>query len=131
MSDPLTDRGIVDLGTPITAEQAARGVLRMIDSTLVGHVDRFSQPRVAVAWIDTHCYGSLSSGERYLVDVARAICCPGDDRGARLSALGGLDLTNRRKVLMALAYLHLGHDSIPALEASVIEFSATFGETQA
>ena len=119
---------VVALGTPITSEQAAFAVLRMIQSDLVGDVDRHRSAGVALAEIDeSGCYRALSAGEQRLVDIATAIWAPHSSSGARVSALGGLDLDRRRQVLVILAYLFLGRTSLDALEAEEAEFGDMFG----
>lgn len=111
----MTAEQRVRIGAPITTEQAARGVLRMIDSPMVGNIelDRDAGSTInRLHKVDADTgrtpYTCLSKGERTLVDIAESIWRPG--QGALLSAIGSLDRTNRRKVLIALFYLHLGQD---------------------
>lgn len=97
----------VDVGTPITQLQATQAVLRMVDSAVMPT----GSPGVIFTKIyDEGGYDRLSSGEQRLVDIAFALWRGGDQEGARIGVLGGLDRTLRRKVLLVLVYYYLGRD---------------------
>lgn len=104
----------VDIGTPITTAQAARGILRLIQSPIVGNVDLDRDPGSTIARLEkfdadigTMPFACLSTGEQRLYEIAKQVW-QGQDEGVGL--IGGLDRDNRRKVLIALFYLHLGRD---------------------
>lgn len=115
MADISNER--IHVGTPITSEQAARAVLKLIKSPMLGHIEADYNPGSTIARImkgsnGGRIYDLLSSGERKLVDIARSIWNPQLPDGAPLSHLGGLDKDNRRKVIIILTYLHLGRDFV-------------------
>lgn len=104
----------VHIGTPITTEQAARGILRLIRSPIVGDVDLDRDPGSTIARLEkfdsdigTMPFACLSAGERRLYEIAKQVWQRSDEG---VGLIGGLDLDNRRKVLVALFYLHLGRD---------------------
>lgn len=122
----------VQIGTPITVEQAARAVLRMIDSPIMGDVSADSSPghtfhRLHKQDDDAGAtpYDLLSSGEQKLVDIAFALWRAPYAEGACINVLGGLDRDARRKVLVVLTYFYLGRD-LSLLEADQIEWRALF-----
>jgi hypothetical protein len=115
----------VHIGTPITTEQATRAVLRLLNTPMVGDVDLDSSPGYTIQRIQEKSYHLLSTGEQRLVDIAWAIWSAGQ-HGANLGVLGGIDHTNRRKVLMVLWYLYLGRD-VPIVEYDTDQFVEAFG----
>lgn len=105
------------LGTPITTEQATAAVLGLIPSAMLGDIsaDPGLWRTFDRIYGDKDLYRLFSKGERHLVDIAHAIWHPHDDErgpGARISKLGGLDPENRLKVMVVLAYLHLGNPGL-------------------
>lgn len=122
----------VRYGTPITSAQAARALLREIRSPILGDVEKDSNPGHTLSRIysdreEGRLYDMLSGGERHLADIALAIWSPHNPDGARISAIGGLDPTLRRKVVIVLAYLHLGREVYPE-ELDPEKFSWIFGD---
>lgn len=118
-----TDR--VTMGEPVTTEQAVRAVLRMIHSPIIGDVDLDTSVGALLRRvIDKAPF--LSSGEQKLVAIAESIWRGPVAAGAHISALGGLDRTIRRKVIIVLAYFYLGRDV--ALEVDTSEFAGMFGQ---
>lgn len=124
----------VEVGTPITTEQATRAVLRMVTSPLVGLVDDAESPWQTIDRVkrqgNGRVYEALSHGEKILVDVADAIWQGRSDAGASIGAIGGLDRATRRRVLVVLTYLHLGYDSHDELEASRTLFANLFADAR-
>lgn len=115
----------VPLGTPITTEQATLAVLRLIKSEILGDVN-LDWPGRTLSRIygDKGCYHMLSGGEKNLADIAFGIWNPKE--GARIGAIGGLDTSNRRKVIVILAYLHLGNDL--DFDLDPVQFRSMFGD---
>lgn len=102
------DKWIHDLGAPVTSEQATAAVLSMIHTDLAPTIPS-EHPAATLERLDK-VHGSLSRGEQYLVAIARTIWNPLGSNGAPISMLGGLDRTNRRRVLMILVTYYLGAD---------------------
>ena len=130
MLDPDIDR--VPIGTPITSHQAALACLREIDSPIVGDVNADPNPGYTIQRLTTKdkdghvAYDMLSSGERNLVDIAWSLWSePTIDHHAEITALGGLDRTLRRKVLMVLWYRYMGHD-LPIKDLDLAAFRKAF-----
>lgn len=119
-----TDIHIAKLTRPVTQEQATAAILRLVRSPYVGNIDAAETCGEALLRIHDNCYQHLSSGEQRLVDIACAVWTSREDFGARIAAIGGLDLDNRRKVLVVLAYYFLGDDT--PLRASAREFDELF-----
>lgn len=122
------------IGVPVTVEQACRAILSMIDSPVMGDASLDASPGTTLQRLQkphveadgATAYDMLSRGERLLVDITTAIWRGPAEEGARISALGGLDRTLRRKVLMVLWYFYLGHD-IP-IELDPDEWTSLFGQ---
>jgi hypothetical protein len=123
---------MTQIGIPITSEQATRAVLRLIKSPIIGDINKDAGPGYTLSRIKAKKHGgyaiydSLSGGEKHLVDIALSLWSPHSPDGAELSALGGLDKDNRRKVLMVLFYYHLGSDWPSSMTNE--EFERTFAD---
>lgn len=114
------------VGTPITATQAARAILREIRSPIVSDLEQDSVPRALQRLSpDGTIFPMLSRGEQRLIRIANSLWNPTGPHGADLADIGGLDRTLRRKVVIVLAYLHLGRDLV--LDVDEPEFDFTFG----
>lgn len=125
----------ITIGTPVTTEQATRAVLRLIKSELIGNIEIDTSPgytlhRIKAQDKDSLCiYDNLSKGEKRLVEIAYSIWSPAADYSkvndyADISTLGGLDRTNRRKVIMILAYYYLGEVDFSDMDE--LSFQRTF-----
>lgn len=123
----MSDR--VHMGAVITTDQACRGILKLIQSPILGDIDLDANVGRTLARIVTEDpetgvtpFACLSTGEQRLVTIAQQVWCH-DEKGVGI--LGGLDKDNRRKVLIALFYLHLGRHL--DIEYDREQFIATFG----
>lgn len=110
---------------PVTQEQATAALLRLVRSPLIGNVDDDESCGATLLRIhDGAIYERLSAGEQRLVDIACNVWSGREDFGARISAIGGLDVATRRRVLVVLAYYFCG-DGI-SLHAAAREFDELF-----
>jgi hypothetical protein len=124
----MTLPGSKRLGDPITTGQATWAILKEIKTPIVGDLTLYS----SVGYALQHCvkeevYACLSGGEKRLVNIAMGVHGGNEDYpGSGVAALGGLDRTLRRKVLLILFYLYLGHDlsqEPPANYVDLIDWS--------
>lgn len=116
---------MTQIGIPITTEQATRAVLRLIKSPIIGDINKDPNSGYTLIRLEKIKH-MLSSGEKHLVDIAHSFWNPRSPDGAQLSALGGLDKDNRRKVLIILLYFHLGSDYPIGTTMTNEEYAATF-----
>ncbi len=117
-------KGTIDYGTPISSQQAAGAILRMIKTPIVGNVDLDHDPGVTLNRLyDEPLTHMLSGGEKRLRDIAKSVW--NGAPGADIAELGGLDRDNRRRVCIVLWYYFLGRDLLPE-EFSVEEWSQVF-----
>ena len=103
--------------TQISNGEATMRVLRLIDSPLVDDIMLEPDPGTALNEL-TVLYPRLSSGEKRLVDIARAIWTGSESGVGSVATIGNLDTERQRAVLSTLHALYVG-DVIRLSEADV------------
>lgn len=97
------------LGAPVSTEQAVVAILRCINTRLADSW-RDGEPVYKAINRLEGVQHLLSSGERAILDIARTIWSADTRNGASIESLGGLDRTNRRKIIIVLVAYYLGRD---------------------